>query len=377
MLLSRLIFCLVLAAAGVQLRAGAATQPSRMSLHLKDATLKQAVKELEKQVGASIPVIPPDLLEKNVFPRVSLDVKDAPFWELFKQFSLKTGLEPVVSGEDPYPRFQLGLGNGQYWKGAHAIGGPLIFLATDISRTSSIELGRTKHQSQRDLTLSLSAVAEPGLKLLSVASDVRLVEAEDDQAHSLMPGDAAERLKEPATFENPGGGTYLMNLTLELNCPEVHGPKIAKLKGRTFARIQTSGQRVEIEDVMKSRNVSRTVGSVPFTFKNLKKADIEYILQCSVRRSKAGAEEWSNLHQSIYNGMMSLYDAKGRLVAARATENGGEYTDNRIDANLRFVREVGVSDPDAGEPFKLVWDAPTKTQDLIVDFELMDIPIPE
>jgi hypothetical protein len=41
------------------------------------------------------------------------------------------------------------------------------------------------------------------------------------------------------------------------------------------------------------------------------------------------------------------------------------------------VREPGVSDPDAGEPYQLVWLAPTQSKDLPVAFELKDLPIPE
>jgi len=74
---------------------------------------------------------------------------------------------------------------------------------------------------------------------------------------------------------------------------------------------------------------------------------------------------------------MALYDNQGRLVAGRATENGGEYNNDKIDATLRFVREAGISDPQAGDPFKLVWVAPTSSTELPVDFEFHDLPVPE
>ena len=50
---------------------------------------------------------------------------------------------------------------------------------------------------------------------------------------------------------------------------------------------------------------------------------------------------------------------------------------HRIDASVRFVREPGVSDPNAGEPFKLVWLAPTASKDVAVEFLFTDLPIPE
>ena len=142
-------------------------------------------------------------------------------------------------------------------------------------------------------------------------------------------------------------------------------------------RVQTAGDRLEIEDVMKARAVSRVVAGVPFTFRSLKKADIEYVLQIGLRRDKKSPAAWHDLRQSVYNGHLALYDNQGRLVAARATENGGEYNNDKIDATLRFVREPGVSDPHAGEPFKLVWVAPTASVEIPVEFEFKDLPIPE
>jgi hypothetical protein len=128
---------------------------------------------------------------------------------------------------------------------------------------------------------------------------------------------------------------------------------------------------------MKARNIVKVANGAPVTFRSLKKADIEYSLQLNLRREKTSAAAWRDLHYSIYGGQMALYDEQGRLVASRATENGGDYGQTKIDATLRFVREPGISDPQAGEPFKLVWLAPTSGVDVPIEFELTDLPIPE
>src|SRR4249919_543507 len=69
---------------------------------------------------------------------------------------------------------------------------------------------------------------------------------------------------------------------------------------------------------------SRGCAGAPFIFRSVKKADIEYILQLNLRRDKKSETEWRDLHHSLYTGQLALYDDKGRLVAGRATENGGE-----------------------------------------------------
>ena len=74
--------------------------------------------------GGFFPLFPPDLLEKSVLPNVTLDLDRQPFWAAMEQFSRKSGLEPVLAPEDPYPRFQLGLGGG-FWDEPHVIAGPV------------------------------------------------------------------------------------------------------------------------------------------------------------------------------------------------------------------------------------------------------------
>jgi hypothetical protein len=259
------------------------------------------------------------------------------------------------------------------------VSGPLVVFANEVERNHSVELRRSAPgEFERRITVNLTAFAEPGLRVLSASPGVKVTKAVDDVGHRLSatPGDPETPDFSPAS--NPGNGLYAWNLAVVLDAPPAGAKSIARLAGVTYVRVQTASERVEIDDVMKQRNVMRTVAGVPFTVKSLKKVDIEYLLQLGLRRgNKLREVEWENLHGSIYNGRMALYDEKGRLVAGRATENGGDYGERKIDATLRFVREPGVSDPHAGEPYKLVWLAPTASKDLPVPFELHDLPIPE
>jgi hypothetical protein len=354
----------------------ATTQPSPITLRVKDATPKDVLADLSRQTESPIPVVPQDLFDKNPLPRITLDLDNQPFWIAMETLGRTTGLEPLASPDDPYPRLQVGLGTGAFWDEPHVISGPLLLFVTDIARTTTVELGKKEHTFDRELTLNLTAFIEPGLRVLAASQDVTLKQAVDETGRSLLPTDTPT----PGSVlseETLGGSQFTWNLAVGLQCPSPVGKRIAKLRGVAQIRLQTKSDVIEIEDVLKIRNINRTVAGAPFTFKSLKKADIEYILQITVRRDKKSEADWQMLHQSIYNGMMALYDEKGRLVAGRATENGGDYGGTKIDATLRFVREQGVSDPNAGEPYKLVWHAPLASKNLPVEFELTDLPIPE
>ena len=355
-----------------------ATRPASITLHARDLPARKLVEELARQAGAAIPVSPPELFAHNAVAPVSLDVEGQSFWRALAEVGRKTGLEPIASPDDPYPRLALGLGNGAFWQEPHAFGGPVVIFANDVERNHSVELRRSRPpEFERRVTVNLTAFVEPGLRVLSTSPTVQVKSAVDEAGRRLTPAGGDPEAPDFSPVNNPGNGLYCWNLAVVLDAPPAGARKIAKLSGLTHVRVQTGFERVEVDDVMKRRNVARTVAGVPFTFKSLKKADIEYILQVALRREKKPQRDWHNLHGSLYNGHLALYDDKNRLVAGRATENGGDYGESKIEATLRFVREPGVSDPTAGDPYRLVWLAPTQSRDLPVSFELQDLPIPE
>jgi hypothetical protein len=376
--------CLLLSFLGTQILVAAepatrpSTQPTLITLHLQNAPANTLLADLSRQIGAPIPTTPPDLLDKTPPPPVTIDIDRHPFWKAIETITQKTGLGPVINQEEPYPRFQLGLGGQTFWEEPHAFAGPIVVFANDVERNNTVELGRTKHRFERELSLNLTAFAQPGIPLLTASPDVTILLAVDENGRSLKPTDPPSAEPTPADQHGPGNNLYTWNMTAQLEAPQTGAKKIARLKMQAQLRFQTANQAFEVEDVLKVKNLIRTVaGGATLTLRALKKADIEYVLQFSLRRDKLSQERWRDLRSSLYNGLLTLHDDKGRLVAARATENGGEYGNNKIEANLRFVREPGISDPSAGEPFKLTWQAPTAAINVPVEFELSDLPIPE
>jgi hypothetical protein len=354
------------------------TQPAPITLHLQNAPARTLIAELSKQTGAVIATTPPDLLEKTPPPPVTIDIDRQPFWKAIETITQKSGLGPVINQEEPYPRFQLGLGGQTFWEEPHAFAGPIVVFANDVERNNTVELGRTKHRFERELSLNLTAFAQPGIPLLTASPEVTILVAIDENGRSLKPAEPPSAEPTPADQHGPGNNLYTWNMTAQLEAPQSGAKKIARLKMQAQLRFQTASQTFDVEDVLKVKNLTRTVaGGATLTIRALKKADIEYVLQFSLRRDKLSQERWRDLRSSLYNGLLTLHDDKGRLVAARATENGGEYGNNKVEANLRFVREPGISDPNAGEPFKLTWQAPTAAINVPVEFELSDLPIPD
>jgi hypothetical protein len=368
---------------GTAIHANAATtQPSAITLHAKNASARQVFDDLARQCGTVLPTTPNDLFDKSL-PPITIDLDRQPFWSAVKRLGEVSGVEPFLNSDDPYPRMQLGVGTG-FWEEPHALAGPVVVFVNDISRSATVELAKASHSVERDITIELTAFVEPGLRVVSVSPAPGLVQAIDENGKALtsLPLNDPDGERQPgrrfnsSLADQPGTRVWTWEMMMRLNCPEDAGRKIARLRGQTHVRVATAVQLVEFQDVMKIKGVSKPVGPATLTFRSMMKADIEYVLRIGFRRDKTPAAEWEALGHSIYNGMLSLYDEQGRVVADRCTENGGEYSDTKIEATLRFVREAGVTHPDAGEPHKLVWQAPTAFKDLPIEFELSDLPIP-
>jgi hypothetical protein len=357
---------------------GASTRPAEITLHLKAAPARAGLDQFADQAGAPLPLVAADLLEKNPLPPITLDVDRQPFWRAMETFSKATGIEPLANPEDPYPRFTLTLGAGAFWAEPHAVAGPVVVFANDVTRTQTAELGKKRHKIERELSVNLTAFVEPGLRVLAVSTGARLKSAVDERGQSLKPGPDGQAADDDEIDRNPQQGVYTWPITMELGCPADVGRRIARLTGTLNLRVQTAGERVEVDDVLKARGVQRTVaGGAAFTFKNLKQAGEDYHLSFTLLRGKLPPARWQDLHHSAYQGQMILLDAQGRVVCGRAAEQGGDYGANKIEATIRFFKEPTITDPNAGPPAKLVWVAPTRSVVMPVEFELRDLPIPE
>src|SRR5260221_10390614 len=139
-----LIACLCFIPTLVATAKPAATQPVAFTLHQHDVPAHIVLDVLAKEAGAPFPLSPPDLLEKNPVPPITIDLDRKPFWTALEEFSHKTGLEPVLTPDDPYPRFQLGLGGG-VWEEPHVVAGAGGLFGQEGERTQINELHKKKH----------------------------------------------------------------------------------------------------------------------------------------------------------------------------------------------------------------------------------------
>ena len=69
-----------------------------------------------------------------------------------------------------------------------------------------------------------------------------------------------------------------------------------------------------------------------------------------------------------------LLDKDGKALSSRGWGGGGG--PDEMSYNWTFARDAWGGDEKVGEPFRLVWEIPTETRPMDVDFAFKDLPMP-
>jgi len=151
------------------------------------------------------------------------------------------------------------------------------------------------------------------------------------------------------------------------------GKKIAKLRGGMRFVVQTRSETLDVPDVMKAKNVQKTIAGRRILLKEVKKAGDQYEVQTTVYRTGLSPAEWNAMN---YPGAaIRLLDKDGKPLSSRGWGGGGG--PDEMSYNWTFARDAwGGGDEKAGEPFRLVWEIPTETRPMDVDFKFQDLPMP-
>lgn len=332
--------------------------PSFITIHLKNASPREVFEQLSRQCFADLKPFPENLWEQQKGPAVTLDIEHEPFWKAINQIAASTGVSLNHYGDG----LRLMRGSGFSAMGPSMVEGPFLVLATRINRSQSVALANNAVRS--DFSIQLAIYAEPKLKVLE-ASVVSLSEATDDRGNSLLPA-------VPQTRGIYGVGANAWNLTAPMRYPAHPGTRIAHLKGEASFLIETASQRLEIPNLLSSRDESRTVGGLTIVFHQIKKNSLGYELTLSTSHA-AGGDQWESMQQSIYR-QMKVYDSAGqafeyRGMSSRTSSTGSETT-------LSLAPLPGPDGHESAAPSKLVWEIPTSSAPVSVPFEFTNLAMP-
>jgi hypothetical protein len=253
-------------------------------------------------------------------------------------------------------------------------------------RHSTIRLRGGANSTSSDFSVSLTAFAEPKLKVLDYSESLELIQVVDEKGQSLIPPPDVDGV--PANVEvfgNNGSGSSPSHWELgaTLHYPKNVGKRIAHFKAKTSVIVQT-GTGVLETPLSAAKGVRRTVSGVRMVVRSADAGRAEV----SVFRDGRTDAEWYATRMQLSAGDARLLNEQGQVVAR--AQSGLDIDDSpeggRSDFRFRFARETGedgtkegkrkekVASADAAATFQ--WQFPTESRELSLPMEFHDLPIP-
>jgi hypothetical protein len=354
---------------------------SLITLNLHDVPPAQALAEISRQARAAIQTDPVNLLSQKNLKQVSLMADHEPFWKVLQSFSEQCDLE--VTGITRRNR-EIGLGlthgTGEWMDKPIVLSGPLLIRADRITRVSTIRLRPPRDETQ-EFNISLSAFAEPKLKVMDYSGAIKLLEVVDEKGHSLIPPqeDEAPVANTDVFGNNNERHTTHWEMGATLHYPKGSGTRIVRLRATTALQVRIRSAELDLS-MAGARNVTKSVGGFRVLVKALDLAHCEL----SIYRDGRSDADWYASRLQLNASEARLTDEKGRVFArSQGSADIDESPDSqRIDLKIRFAREGSDESNKESkkdglpEATRLVWEFPMEIRELRVPFEFRDLPIP-
>jgi len=354
---------------------------SLITLKLDHVPVAQALAEIARQARAPLMTEPANLLlQKNLKP-VSLNLDHRPFWDVMQTLCAQAELE--VTGVSRHGR-EVGLGltrGGTDWmEKPIVLGGPLLIRADRLIRVSTAHL-KPPGEVTEEFTISLTAFAEPKLRVLDYSTTLRLEEVVDEKGNSLIPPADNNVPANVDVFGNTReGSTSHWEIGATLHHPKGAGKRIVKFRASTALQVQTRAAVLELP-LAGSKNAARSVGGLRLNVKTLDSSRCDL----TIYRDGRSDAEWYGVRMQLYAGEAQLLDENGQVIArSQSGLEADESPDSqRLDLRMKFARESGGDEgkearkkPASAEASRLVWSFPLETRELVIPFELRDLPVP-
>jgi hypothetical protein len=354
------------------LEAAALVAPKRVTLHLKDRPVREAVLEIAKQTGYKIELWPEARFNGDREKRLySFDLDRLPFWEALDRVAAAGGLVLQQMWGSDAIRLQFEDSHEQFVYQA----GMFRVAAQSFHYNRNLQFGvmprngpMQQPQHNESLTLNFQIAGEPSMPLLGVGQ-AKVTEAVDDQNNSLVP--PVDGMNQFAHYVNYGFNRgFSLPGNLGLAGPGRTARKVKLLRGAVpVTLLREQKPLITIEPILKAKGKKFKAGNTEMTVEDVTKVnDANYQIKMRVSESSpatAGDYTWAN----SLSQRMELLDAKGARY--QSWGYGGSFGQNEVNGTFNF----GNNGNPIGAPVKLVYHQWVTLQHHVV-FEFRDLPLP-
>lgn len=346
--------------------------PSFVTLHLKNASPRQAFEALARQSFTALKPASADVWAQLGDMKVNIDVEREPFWVAMRSLSRQTGMELVTENGQAQLLPTGGISRTASRHGA--VSGAFLIVPMQATLNRTVDFEQDDPPIEEDFSLELEAFPEPKLRVVHVSPTLKLLEAVDDKGNSLVPDPVPSVGAIEENDVSPAMGDNAINLTAALKRPKNIGSKLARLRGSVAFRVQLESRIIEVKDLKAMKDLPQMINGTRLVFNELKKEDDQYSLRVTLPINNENPGSFQEIQNSM-NQRLRLLDAKGLPMESHGV-SGGDGNGTTIQFTLNFGRSMQDNGQMSGEPVRLVWEIPTKTRDIDVQFELKDLKLP-
>ena len=216
-------------------------EPTPIRLDLRQATLAEAIDEINRQSGFRISLVP-ESSEAAAHRRVTLQERDPlTFWQAMDALCKAGGVRPLSEiGPSPQPPGEgFSLGDGPLTElGPSSDFGPFRVRLSSVHLQSEVRPGRSPEVvASREFFLQLSLAAEPRL---AIARDgaARVTAALDDRGRSLMVAQGSQIIRRTSGYFGLSQASTVA-FRLDLDFPEPEVAQLRLVRGVVPVRVET------------------------------------------------------------------------------------------------------------------------------------------
>lgn len=345
-----------------------ASRPALLSVHLKDATAKQAIAALNRVAPVELRLAD----DEEPAGTLTLDLDNQPFWLVIDEVCRKFRLAPSESNAPGL--MLLEHDGGSFSRKPRVMCGQTLVVVDYLSHDQSVHASGADREES--FTATLTALTDPTRRVTWYEPQVTLERAVDDRGNSLVPVKPDAPDEAAAEELDAEASAFCLSLTVPLRHPQDKaGQRIAMLRGsfehQTLARTESWSvpNPLQIKDAAKALHKGRCI-----VHRVRKTSDKEYTVDLVIHRDTASDAQWQLLRLAGASGLFRLHDAAGKPLYKQDSTIDAHA--RRISITLQFSRDDPAGQQNVGVPVTITWELPLELSRQRVEFEFKDLPLP-
>lgn len=357
----------------LKLETAGALNPSLINLKVTDKPIRKIVEEIGRQSGYKVELWPPGGNDERDKRTLTLELKDATFWQALQQVCDLGGLN-FQDGWYGNDNMTIRLQSGDAIPGFICLEGPFRVVARGMNYFRNMDFATARGNNPlqggearrtESLTLNMSITVEPRLPLYGVGA-ATITEALDDLGQSLKPAPAQQQAMRQSYYSGYRG--YMQHVNVTLN-PMPNGRRIKSLKGTIpVTLIALQRPKIVIDKLGELKNHSVKSGSTTLVIEEATKNGNQVTLKLNISEAvpRGAQQDYSWVNTVIQR--IEVQDEQGAKLQSFSSSWG--MNGNGVQGTFTYGGNAG-----AGAPHRLIYyDWITRAHD--VPFTFQDLPLP-